>query len=99
MSIFGLLLEEIQGLFQIFNIVRYPLWRALYHDISVYAISPVILINAPQSESPVKALHQANTSYHNTYIAVQLLHYKQHIYGKNCPIKIIFTHLESSWWK
>ena len=74
MLLFGLLLEEIQILFQRINIVRYPLWRALYHDISVCAISPVILINAPHSEYPVKALHQANPIYHNTYIAVQMLH-------------------------
>ena len=38
------------------NVVRYPLWRALDHDLVICAISTVLLINTPQSEYTFKEL-------------------------------------------
>ena len=56
MLLFCLLLEEIQILYNIINVVKYPLGRELDSNIFICAIYPMILINVHCSESPLKVL-------------------------------------------
>ena len=63
MLLFGLFLGEIQILCNIINVVSYQLLRELDHNLTICAMPPVLLINAPFSENPSEAPWQTQASY------------------------------------
>ena len=62
MLLFYLLWGEIQILYHIISVVRYTLWRTLDSNLGICTISPVLLINTPCLESPVKELRTKKRS-------------------------------------